>query len=144
MQDSSTVVIPPDFRLPASFAGLGIACALGNNLNAAVPLVVVGGLLAVQATRVKFEFDAEAMEVKLGSEDGELVESGDNRFVGGKNRWRYNTWTNWECFPSEKLPVLMYFKETQTKPEGQIHFFPFIMSPGILLEQIRARVPIDK
>jgi hypothetical protein len=32
---------------------------------------------------------------------------------------------NWELWwPS--FPVLVYFKETQTKPEGQIHFFPVI------------------
>ncbi|GFH33406.1 uncharacterized protein HaLaN_32774 [Haematococcus lacustris] len=29
-------------------------------------------------------------------------------------------------FPA--FPVLVYFKETQTKPEGQIHFFPIIFN----------------
>ena len=33
---------------------------------------------------------------------------------------------NWE-FWWPGFPCLVYFKETQTKPEGQIHFFPIIM-----------------
>lgn len=60
------------------------------------------------------------MEVKIGNDAGELESSGENAFVGGESRWAYDTWTNWEVYPSEKLPILMYFKETQTKPEGQI------------------------
>jgi len=38
---------------------------------------------------------------------------------------RYDTFTNWE-FWWPGFPVLVYFKETQTKPEGQVHFFPII------------------
>lgn len=60
------------------------------------------------------------MEVKIGNDKGELTDSGENAFVGGESRWRYDTWTNWEVYPSESFPILMYFKETQTKPEGQI------------------------
>jgi hypothetical protein len=47
-----------------------------------------------------------------------------------KNCWEfffdsYASFVNWELWwPS--FPVLVYFKETQTKPEGQIHFFPVI------------------
>lgn len=38
---------------------------------------------------------------------------------------------NWELWWPQ-FPVLVYFKETQTKPEGQIHFFPVIfVSPLI-------------
>lgn len=61
------------------------------------------------------------MEVKIGEDiNAELESSGENVFVGGESRWKYDTWTNWEVYPSEAFPVLMYFKETQTKPEGQI------------------------
>lgn len=60
------------------------------------------------------------MEVKIGNDEGELESSGENAFVGGESRWNYDTWTNWEVYPNEQLPILMYFKETQTKPEGQI------------------------
>lgn len=62
----------------------------------------------------------KCMEVKIGNDAGDLESSGENAFVGGESRWAYDTWTNWEVYPSEKLPILMYFKETQTKPEGQI------------------------
>lgn len=32
---------------------------------------------------------------------------------------------NWELW-WPNFPILVYFKETQTKPEGQVHFFPVI------------------
>lgn len=32
---------------------------------------------------------------------------------------------NWELW-WPNFPILVYFKERQTKPEGQIHFFPVI------------------
>lgn len=60
------------------------------------------------------------MEVKIGNDEGQLESSGENAFVGGESRWSYDSWTNWEVYPSESFPILMYFKETQTKPEGQI------------------------
>ncbi|TYJ97815.1 DUF3119 family protein [Cucumis melo var. makuwa] len=95
-----------------------------DNLLAAVPIGLLGLLLLVQATRVRFVFNNEALEVKIGDE---LVDSGENAFVGGKNRWKYSTFVNWELWwPS--FPILVYFKETQTKPEGQVHFFPVIFN----------------
>ncbi|KAG2657748.1 hypothetical protein PVAP13_1KG170800 [Panicum virgatum] len=63
-------------------------------------------------------------EVKVGDQ---LQESGENVFVGGKNRWKYSTFVNWELWWPQ-FPILVYFKETQTKPEGQIHFFPVIFN----------------
>ncbi|CAM9766154.1 unnamed protein product [Hapterophycus canaliculatus] len=136
----STVVIPADFKLPIGIAAVGLAITGLGNVGAGFPISLVGLALAFQATRVSFEFDDVAMEVKIGNDAGELESSSENAFVGGESRWAYDTWTNWEVFPTEKLPILMYFKETQTKPEGQIHFFPFIMQPDTLLEEVRARV----
>ncbi|VAI45045.1 unnamed protein product [Triticum turgidum subsp. durum] len=40
---------------------------------------------------------------------------------------RYSTFVNWELWWPQ-FPILVYFKETQTKPEGQIHFFPVIFN----------------
>lgn len=37
------------------------------------------------------------------------------------------------------FPVLVYFKEVQTKPEGQIHFFPIIMDGRVLYEVMSER-----
>lgn len=39
--------------------------------------------------------------------------------------YRYSTFVNWELW-WPNFPILVYFKETQTKPEGQVHFFPVI------------------
>ncbi|XP_057537465.1 uncharacterized protein LOC130815122 isoform X1 [Amaranthus tricolor] len=119
-----TVVPDPDYRIPIVLLGAAGALIYSDNIVAAVPVGLLGLLLLVQATRVRFVFDDEALEVKVGSE---LKESGENVFVGGKNRWKYSTFVNWEFWwPS--FPILVYFKETQTKPEGQIHFFPIIFN----------------
>lgn len=119
-----TVVPDPDYRIPIVLLGATGALVYTNNLVAGVPVGLLGLLLLVQATRVRFVFDDEALEVRVGSE---LKESGENAFVGGKNRWKYSTFVNWE-FWWPNFPILVYFKETQTKPEGQIHFFPIIFN----------------
>ena len=59
--------------------------------------------------------------------------------IGGENSWKYSTFTNYAFLPSEKFPILVYFRETQTPietreevpliidtAEGQVHFFPAI------------------
>ena len=89
--------------------------------------VVQGGLyllfatfLAVQAKRIRFVFDETSFELKTASltasSSGEevLQDSGENVVVGGANRWTYDSFVNWDFFPSEKFPILVYFKETQT------------------------------
>ncbi|URE48619.1 hypothetical protein MUK42_14579 [Musa troglodytarum] len=119
------IVIPePDYRIPVVLLGIAGGLAYQDNLLPAATIGLLGLLLLVQATRVRFVFDEEALEVKIGNQ---LEESGENVFVGGKNRWRYSTFVNWE-FWWPQFPILIYFKETQTKPEGQIHFFPVIFN----------------
>ncbi|XP_078439550.1 uncharacterized protein LOC144709781 [Wolffia australiana] len=119
------VVVPdPDYRIPLVLLGTSGLLVYQDNLLGAAPVALLGLLLLFQTTRVRFVFDDEALEVKVGSE---LQESGENVFVGGKNRWKYSTFINWELWwPS--FPVLVYFKERQTKPEGQVHFFPVIFN----------------
>eukprot|EP00246_Nothoceros_aenigmaticus_P007536 TRINITY_DN21417_c0_g1_i1.p1 TRINITY_DN21417_c0_g1~~TRINITY_DN21417_c0_g1_i1.p1 ORF type:complete len:226 (+),score=34.77 TRINITY_DN21417_c0_g1_i1:188-865(+) len=121
----SKIVIPdPDYRIPVVLIGAAGINVYGDNLAAAVPLGILGFFLLFQASRVKFVFEDEDLEVKIGDE---LKESGENAFVGGKNRWKFSSFVNWEFWwPS--FPVLVYFKETQTKPEGQIHFFPILFN----------------
>ncbi|XP_022965932.1 uncharacterized protein LOC111465663 [Cucurbita maxima] len=119
-----TVIPDPDYRIPIVLLGAAGGLAYNENLIAAVPVGLLGLLLLVQATRVRFVFGNDALEVKIGDQ---LEESGENAFVGGKNRWKYSTFVNWELWwPS--FPILVYFKETQTKPEGQVHFFPVIFN----------------
>ncbi len=45
-----------------------------------------------------------------------------------------------QFYPSPEFPILVYFKETQTKPEGQIHFFPVLASG--LVDSFRKYVPL--
>ncbi|KAE7998875.1 hypothetical protein FH972_003373 [Carpinus fangiana] len=124
VKKKETVIPDPDYRIPVVFLGLAGGLAYTNNLLPAAPIGLLGLLLLFQTTRVRFVFDEEALEVKVGEQ---LQDSGENVFVGGKNRWKYSTFVNWELWwPS--FPVLVYFKETQTKPEGQIHFFPVIFN----------------
>ncbi|XP_030511282.1 uncharacterized protein LOC115725803 [Rhodamnia argentea] len=119
-----TVVPDPDYRIPIVLLGVAGGLAYTNNLLPAAPVGLLGLLLLFQTTRVRFVFDDEALEVKVGEE---LQESGENVFVGGKNRWKYSTFVNWELW-WPNFPVLVYFKETQTKPDGQVHFFPVIFN----------------
>lgn len=46
---------------------------------------------------------------------------------------RYSTFVNWELWWPE-FPILVYFKETQTKPDGQVHFFPVIFVSTLCCE----------
>ncbi|XP_009421220.3 uncharacterized protein LOC104000810 isoform X2 [Musa acuminata AAA Group] len=126
------IVIPePDYRIPVVLLGIAGGLVYQDNLLPAATIGLLGFLLLIQATRVRFVFDEEALEVKIGNQ---LEESGENVFVGGKNRWRYSTFVNWE-FWWPQFPILIYFKETQTKPEGQIHFFPVIFLYDVMVER---------
>ncbi|KAJ8753221.1 hypothetical protein K2173_017823 [Erythroxylum novogranatense] len=124
VQKKETVVPDPDYRIPVVLLGLAGGLTYTNNLLPAAPVGFLGLLLLFQTTRVRFVFDDEALEVKIGDQ---LQESGENVFVGGKNRWKYSTFVNWELW-WPNFPILVYFKETQTKPQGQVHFFPVIFN----------------
>ncbi|KAL6629470.1 hypothetical protein ACP70R_029235 [Stipagrostis hirtigluma subsp. patula] len=80
-----TVVPDPDYRLPIVILGIAGGFAYTDNLLAAAPIGLLGLLLLFQTTRVRFVFDNEALEVKVGDQ---LQEGGENVFVGGKNRWK--------------------------------------------------------
>ncbi|KAI9126032.1 hypothetical protein K1719_003450 [Acacia pycnantha] len=135
-----TVIPDPDYRIPIVLLGITGGLAYTNNLGPAIPVGLLGLLLLVQTTRVRFVFDDEALEVKVGDE---LKQSGENVFVGGKNRWKYSTFVNWE-FWWPNFPILVYFKETQTKPEGQIHFFPIIFNGKQLYDVMVERAGLSQ
>ena len=61
-----------------------------------------------QASRVKFVFDNDSLEVVLGETNAET----ENAFVGGENKWKFSAFTNWE-FWWPNFPVLVYFKVRQ-------------------------------
>lgn len=155
-------VISSDYTLTAVFGAIG-AFVIATSLNS--PLGIFEGsldllfavFLAVQASRIRFVFDETAFELKnvdIGaSDDAILTASGENFVVGGANRWDYETFVNWDFFPSEQYPVLVYFKETQTPQDkwnegpgqldkvggGQLHFFPAIANVKELKEQFQLR-----
>ncbi|XVF48096.1 hypothetical protein PTKIN_Ptkin03bG0164000 [Pterospermum kingtungense] len=124
VQKKETVIPDPDYRIPIVLLGIAGGLAYTDNLLPAAPVGLLGLLLLFQTTRVRFVFDDEALEVKVGDQ---LEDSGENVFVGGKNRWKYSTFVNWELW-WPNFPILVYFKETQTRPEGQVHFFPVIFN----------------
>ncbi|KAF5459154.1 hypothetical protein F2P56_023134 [Juglans regia] len=124
IKNKETVIPDPDYRIPVVLLALAGGLAYTNNLLPAAPIGLLGSLLLFQTTRVRFVFDEEALEVKVGDQ---LQDSGENVFVGGKNRWKYSTFVNWELW-WPNFPILVYFKETQTKPDGQVHFFPVIFN----------------
>ncbi|KAL2979074.1 hypothetical protein AAZX31_13G151600 [Glycine max] len=121
VKSRETVIPEPDYRIPIVLLGIAGGLVYTDNLVPAVSVGLLGLLLLFQTTRVRFVFDDEAL---IGEQ---LQESGENVFVGGKNRWKYSTFVNWE-FWWPNFPILVYFKESQTKPEGQIHFFPIIFN----------------
>ncbi|KAL6889060.1 hypothetical protein ACP4OV_010086 [Aristida adscensionis] len=70
-----TVVPDPDYRLPIVILGIAGGFAYADNLLAAAPVGLLGLLLLFQTTRVRFVFDNEALEVKIGDQ---LEEGGEN------------------------------------------------------------------
>lgn len=86
-----TVIPAPSYNIPAVLLGTaGVAHFAGNDVAAGIA-GILGAFLAVQATRVKFVFEDDALEVVIG----EQKEKTENAFVGGENRWKYDTFVNW-------------------------------------------------
>jgi Protein of unknown function (DUF3119) len=101
----------------------------------ALIFTLFSAFLVIQTTTLRFTFDETYFS--LVDSDGSSI--GDNIKVGGENKWSYSSFQNWAFLPSEDLPILVYFRETQTPVEnraeapivvdnldGQAHFFPSI------------------
>jgi len=157
-------VCDPDFKLGAVVLAvapfvLGLSTIVEGGspslFGVLVSLVhgLFGALFLVQATRIRFVFDETCFELKNRGVDDDLISSGSNVVVGGENRWTYDSFVNYEFFGPSQLPILVYFKETQTPEEqwsvgpgqfdknnnGQVHFFPVIANPGQLKAQFELR-----
>ena len=131
----SLILSPAPSPSPLTLAVLATPPLLAHNPGGVALAAVLPAFLALQATRVRFVFSPTDLEVVTAA-GGDKT---DNAFVGGKNKWAYASFTNWEIFPSPSFPVLVYFKETQTAPAGQIHFFPVIFDFGTLYAVMKAR-----
>lgn len=151
-------VIEPNYNLAI---GSGL---LGALIVALTPGIVAGTLgtfvilltvlFTVQTKRIRFVFDEVAFELKSSSDYTEdLKDTGENFVVGGSNRWNYDSFVNYDFFPSAKFPILVYFKETQTPSNkwdegpgqldkvggGQVHFFPALCNIKQIEEQFQLR-----
>lgn len=81
----------PSYNIPITLLGTaGLAHAVGNEIAAGLT-ALLGVFLAVQASRVRFVFGDDSLEVVIGT----TQEMTDNSFVGGENRWKYDTFINW-------------------------------------------------
>ena len=142
--ENKALTIPKNYNVAVGSAATSAALIFGaHNIIAGIPFGLLGLLLFIQTGKVRFVFDGEAMEVfvaKKGEKGEDINASRENFVVGGKNRWKYNTFTDWFFIPSKNFPILMYFKENQTSAEGQIHLFPVIMDGKVLYNQLMEKV----
>lgn len=104
-----------------------------------------GLFLADRAFRIRLVFDDKCFQMKNYYDQSfpnrkldPMTDRPMNYVVGGINKWRYDKFVNWEFFPTVDLPVLVYFKETETpeskwkigpgkydyRRNGMVHFFP--------------------
>lgn len=144
-------LVDPSYNLAIGAFGIGLAAGFledlrdgqGEKLLTAKPF---GGLavifclfslfLAFQTTTLRFAFDEDSFS--LVSANGARLEQ-ENVVVGGENKWKYSSFSNYDFLPSKDFPVLVYFREDQTPAEnreevplvvdtleGQVHFFPAI------------------
>lgn len=92
VQKRETVIPEPSYSIPATLAGAAAISHFGFSNDVAAGICgVLGAFLAFQASRVKFVFDKDALEVVVGDKQAET----ENKFVGGKNRWTYDSFVNW-------------------------------------------------
>lgn len=110
----------------------------------AVIFTVFSLFLAFQTTTLRFAFDDDSFSLVQAS--GAKLEQ-ENVVVGGENKWRYDSFKNYDFLPSKDFPILVYFREDQTPVEtreevpividtleGQVHFFPAISNSKQLEE----------
>lgn len=143
-----TIVIPKNYNVAIGSLAITILSLVRGNFFVGVPFAALSLLLFVQTGKIRFVLDNEAFELfvsKGGEENKEaLEETRENIVVGGKNRWKYDSFVNWFFIPSKEFPILVYFKENQTpnrKDEsGQIHFFPALMDGRKLYETMYERI----
>eukprot|EP01039_Chlorochromonas_danica_P009436 gene9439-10425_t len=134
-----TIVIPENYNVALGFTFSGLlAFAASSNIFLSGFLIVFGLFLLRQTSKVRFVFDEEAIEVVVSKGKG-YEQSRENFAVGGRNRWKYDTITKWFFIPSKELPILVYFNEIQTKPEGQLHLFPVLMDGKRLFQAMDER-----
>mmetsp|Transcript_20795 Transcript_20795/g.35709 ORF Transcript_20795/g.35709 Transcript_20795/m.35709 type:complete len:254 (+) Transcript_20795:193-954(+) len=122
-----------------------------------------GSFIGYQTMRTRVVFNKDTFELKtvtnkvlgLQRDKGLKPKEYQNYVLGTNNEWRYDTFVNWDFFPCVQLPILVYFKETQTPKEmqikgsigphqmdrrdnGQMHWFPAFANARQLRDQFEA------
>lgn len=122
-----------------------------------------GSFIGMQTMRTRVVFNKDTFELKtvtnkvlgLQRDKGLKPKEYKNYVLGTNNEWRYDSFVNWDFFPSIHLPILVYFKETQTpenlqlkgsvgghqmdrRDNGQMHWFPAFANVKQIREQFEA------
>jgi len=122
-----------------------------------------GSFIGMQTMRTRVVFNKDTFELKtvtnkvlgLQRDKGLKPKEYTNYVLGTNNEWRYDSFVNWDFFPSIQLPILIYFKETQTpehmqikgsigphqmdrRDNGQMHWFPAFANVRQIREQFEA------
>jgi NIMA (never in mitosis gene a)-related kinase len=122
-----------------------------------------GSFIGMQTMRTRVVFNKDTFELKtvtnkvlgLEKDKGLKAKEYKNYVLGTNNEWRYDSFVNWDFFPSVYLPILIYFKETQTpedmqikgsigphqmdrRDNGQMHWFPAYANVRQIREQFEA------
>jgi len=122
-----------------------------------------GSFIGMQTMKTRAVFNKDSFELMtvtnnilgLQRDKGLKAKEHKNYVLGTNNEWRYDSFVNWDFFPSVQLPILVYFKETQTpknmqtkgslgtklmdrRDNGQMHWFPAYANARQLREQFEA------
>ncbi|KAL3796831.1 hypothetical protein ACHAW5_002517 [Stephanodiscus triporus] len=122
-----------------------------------------GSFIGMQTMKTRAVFNKDSFELMtvtnkvlgLQRDKGLKTKEYQNYVLGTNNEWRYDSFVNWDFFPSIQLPILVYFKETQTpknmqtkgslgaklmdrRDNGQMHWFPAYANARQLREQFEA------
>jgi len=180
------VIIDPDYKLMWVFlASAAVICLIHPDKSCAVsdmmpfcPPDFYSGLsafihvwfglfMADRAKRIRVIFDKNYFQMRNLYEPNWPYHKNDiegmterpmNYVIGGMNKWKYDSFVNWGFFPSVHLPVLVYFKETQTPKDkwnvgpgsydyrnnGMVHFFPAFGNSYQIKEQFEKRIGPSK
>lgn len=170
-KSGDTVIIGSSFRLSLQFlaAGLVLDTIPYIQLTLGPFITLLGALFFVQTLRLRFVCEPDnfaLQESTIWTGDEKERDTGENIVVGGKNRWAYKKFVNYDSFPKGWLdqpqgPILVYFKETQTPSDkwnegpgkdanspdaiangakpGQVHFFPALCDTKALFAEFEKR-----
>lgn len=164
---SDEFIVDRDFSVATTLMAVGIwlTCFGPSNYH---EVDMIGGIFHIwfgafigkQTMKTRAVFTKDSFELRtvtnkhlgLQADKGLKPKERKNYVLGTDNTWKFDSFVNWDFFPSVDLPILVYFKETQTPKEvqikgslgarqmdrrdnGQMHFFPAYANAKQLREQ---------